>query len=144
LFIGVQWELRDEGMTTTLELEIPASLESLAQGRAAVRTWLQEQGVDAVVASDLLAVASEFLLHAIVRAGGVGSVRLEGEHRPDGVRLAVRAAAAVLDAPRAIDLPGDPLSQGSLGRRLVDGCCDDLAITTGDDGATAECWRRTA
>jgi hypothetical protein len=131
-------------MTTTLELEIPAALDELAAARAAVRAGLLGEALDPEVASDLTAVASELLLHAIVRAAGVGAVGLRGEHRPDGVRLTVRAAAAMASSPRAIALPTDPLAPGALGRRVVERCCDDMAIRVDDDGTTAECWRRLA
>lgn len=127
---------------TTLDLEIPADLDALAGARSRVRTWLEDQGIEAVIAGDLLAVASEFLLHAIVRAGGAGMVGLVGEHRADGVRLTVRATPAMADAPRRLGLPPDPLRSGAIGRRLVESCCDDLAITTDDDGSVVECWRQ--
>ena len=133
-------------MTPPLDLLLPADVHELATGRAAVRQWLGAQGLDAVAAADLLAVASEFLLHAIVRSGGVGSVRLVGERHARGVRLAVTAGAtAGAGAPHPLGLPADPLVTGGFGRRLVETCCDDLAITTGADGAArAECWRRSA
>ena len=130
-------------MTGPLQLEIPAVLDELAGARRTVRRWLTAEGLEPTVVADLLAVASEFLLSAIVRAAGTGSVRLVGERRPDGVRLAVRAASAAAGAPRAIHLPGDPLAHGALGRRLVEGCCDSIEITADDDGGGAECWRRT-
>jgi hypothetical protein len=131
-------------MTTMLDLEIPAALDELAGARATVRTWLAAEGIDLEVGEDLTAVASELLLHAIVRAAGVGAVGLHGEHRPDGVRLTVRAAAAIASSPRAIALPADPLAPGAFGRRVVERCCDDVAIRVDDDGTTAECWRRLA
>lgn len=127
---------------TALDLDLPADLEALAGARGALRSWLAGESIDPEVAGDLVAVASELLLHAIVRAGGVGAVHLSGEHRPDGVRLVVRAAAAVADAPRAIDLPSDPLASGTFGRRVVERCCDDVAIRIDDAGTTTECWRR--
>ncbi len=130
-------------MTTgPLDVEIPASLDALAIGRSVARSWLQDQGLDPAVAAELLAVAAEFLLHAIVKAGGSGQVRLTGEVRTDGVRLSVVTALAADDAPRAIALPADPLLAGSIGRRLVEGCCDEFAFTVGEAGIGAECWRR--
>ena len=131
-------------MTSPLDLLLPADVDELAAGRAAVRTWLSTQAIDTVAAADLLAVASEFLLHAIVRSGGVGSVRLVGEHHAGGIRIAVTADAAALDGPRRLSLPADPLVAGALGRRLVERCCDDVLIATTPDGASAECWLRPA
>ena len=131
-------------MTTPFALKIPADVDHLADGRRQVRRWLADEGLDAVIAGDLLAVASEFLLHAIVRSGGNGTVRLIGERGPGGVRLAVQAEAATVDAPRRLRLPDDPLVDGGIGRRMVEECCDDLRIRTDGATASAECWRGVA
>jgi anti-sigma regulatory factor (Ser/Thr protein kinase) len=127
-------------MTDRLDLELPADLDELAAARTAVRTWLAGRGLDEVATVDLLAVASEFLVHAIVRAGGTGTVRLTGEPSEGGIRLAVRATPRPAEV-RSIGLPPDPLAQGALGRRLVEVCCHDLRIDA--TGTTlAECFRR--
>lgn len=131
-------------MTTSFALQIPADVDHLAEARRGVRQWLADEGLDAETSGDLLAVASEFLLHAIVRAGGTGTVRLVGERRPDGVRLAVRASAADEGTPRRLRLPDDPLAAGALGRRMVEACCDDVQIVASGAEASAECWRGVA
>ena len=127
---------------TILDLDVPADVDELAPARGRVRAWLDAHDLDPLARTDLLAVASEFLLHAIVRSAGVGSVHLHGEVRPDGVRLAVRAAKEADDIPRPIRLPADPLVADGIGRRLVEQCCDALRITSDEDGTLTECWRR--
>lgn len=131
-------------MTDPFSIEIPADVDHLAGARARLRQWLGDEGLDPSTAGDLLAVASEFLVHAIVRAGGEGTVRLVGERRADGVRLAVRSTTAAASAPRRLLLPSDPLAAGAIGRRLVEECCDELTIAREGDETTAECWRGVA
>lgn len=131
-------------MTTSFALEIPADVHRLADARHGVRQWLADEGLDPETAGDLLAVASEFLLHAIVRTGGTGTVRLVGQRRPDGVRLTVEASAADEGTPRRLHLPDDPLAAGALGRRMVEECCDDVQIATSGAEASAACWRGVA
>lgn len=128
---------------SSLCLVIPADVEQLASARARVRRWLDEEVPDHDSAADLLAVASEFLLHAIVRAGGVGTVRLDGERSAQGVRLAVASDPVIEERPHAIGLPPDPLAPGATGRRMVEACCDHVEVLTGP-GASAECWRALA
>ena len=130
-------------MSTPFALEMPADVDHLAGARRRVRRWLADEHIDPVTAGDLLAVASEFLLHAIVRSGGHGAVRLEGERGPRGVRLAVRADAADVGI-RRLRLPDDPLAAGGIGRRMVEECCDDLRVGTDAATASAECWRGVA
>lgn len=131
-------------MTTPFALEIPADVDHLADARRQVRRWLADERLDPVTAGDLVAVASEFLLHAIVRSRGNGAVRLVGERGPGGVRLAVRADIAASSGPQRLRLPDDPLAAGGIGRRMVEQCCDDLQITTDSATAAAECWRGVA
>lgn len=128
---------------SALSVEIPATVDQLAHARALVRRWLREEGLDASVSDDLLAVSSEFLLHAIVRSGGAGTVRLVGERGPRGVRLAVASDPVAAGAPRRLGLPSDPLARGAIGRRMVEQCCDALDVGTGGP-ASAECWRGVA
>lgn len=126
--------------TLPLDFELAASIESLAVARRRLGTWLFDQGIDGVTNSDLLSVATEFFLHVVVKAGGVGHARVVAERGPTGVRLSVTAARSV-DAVRRIDLPADPLEIGSIGRRLVDGCCDEVEISEGEGPIGAKCWR---
>lgn len=131
-------------MPPPFALEIPSDVTELLGARAGVREWLATEIGDPLVAADLLAVASEFLLHAIVRSGGTGSVYLVGERRPGGVHLAVRSSIRADATARVLRLPDDPLAPGALGRRMVEECCDDVRISDGHSTAAAECWRGVA
>jgi hypothetical protein len=127
-------------MPAPFDRTFPATLTSLASARRALRAWLADAVSDATVAADLLTVAGEFLLHVVVRTGGArGRVRLVAERRPDGVRLAVTSADASTPV-RSIAMPTDPLGDGTIGRRLVDRCCDEVEIEQGPTIA-ARCWR---
>ena len=112
--------------------EYPATLSSLGDARHHLRAWLADEVPDEVAANDLLTVAGEFFLHVVVRTGGdAGRASVVAERGPDGVRLSVtsvRAAGVV----RALRLPPDPLAAGAIGRRLVDGCCDDVEVDDGE------------
>ena len=130
-------------MPPLFALEIPSDVTELAGARAGIRGWLTSEVDEPTIAADLLAVASEFLLHAIVRSGGTGSVYLVGERRAGGVHLAVRASIPAHAKLRRLCLPDDPLAPGALGRRMVEECCDDVRISAGGTAA-AECWRGVA
>lgn len=132
--------MTDRPSTLPLDFELAASVESLAVARRRLGTWLSEQGIDGVTNSDLLSVATEFFLHVVVKAGGVGHARLVAVRASTGVRLSVTAAKSG-DAVRRIDLPTDPLEVGSIGRRLVDGCCDEVELSEGEGAVRAQCWR---
>ncbi len=123
-----------------LDFELAASVENLVVARRRLGVWLLDQGIDGETNSDLVAVAAEFFLHVVVKAGGAGQARVVAERAPSGVRLSVTAAAPA-DALRRIDLPADPLKIGSIGRRLVDGCCDELKISETAESIRAQCWR---
>jgi anti-sigma regulatory factor (Ser/Thr protein kinase) len=129
-------------MPPAFDREFPATLSALAEARAHLRSWLAEAVDDEVVANDLLNVAGEFFLHVAVRTGGErGRARVEAERGRDGVRLAVTAVAPAATATvRSLGLPADPLGAGAIGRRLVDGCCDEVEIDRGPTVA-ARCWR---
>jgi hypothetical protein len=130
-------------MPAPFDHTFPATLASLAAARRALRVWLAEDAVvEETAAHDLLTVAGEFLLHVVVRTGGDrGRARLVAERGPDGVRLAVTAVDAATTPPvRSIGLPADPLGVGSIGRRLVDRCCDEVEISRGPT-IGARCWR---
>ena len=131
-------------MTNPFAIAIPADVDHLAEARVEVRRWLADEGLDPVTAGDLLAVASEFLLHAISRSGGAGTVHLVGERRAGGIRLAVRATPVGDEAPRRLRVPEDPLAQGAIGRRMVEECCDDVQIAPKGVATAAECWRGVA
>ena len=126
--------------TLPLDFVLAAVVEHLAEVRQQLAAWLLAEGIEGTANSDLLSVATEFFLHVVVKTGGVGCARVVAERTPRGVRMAVTAATAV--APiRRIDLPPDPLETGSIGRRLVDGCCDDLQISEVDGSIGVQCWR---
>jgi anti-sigma regulatory factor (Ser/Thr protein kinase) len=129
-------------MTQTFRQDFPATLEELSHVRQTLGSWLAEEAVDNRSRTDLLSVASEFFVHVVVRTGGLGRARMAAERRPDGVRLSVTAAPPErLELVRRLGLPADPLINGSLGRRLVEGCCDDLKVLEGAGEVRAECWR---
>jgi hypothetical protein len=120
-------------MPAPFDREYPATLTSLADARVELRAWLRTEVADECAADDLLSAAGEFFLHVVVRTGGDrGRARVVAERGPDGVRLAVTAVEVGARAPlRSVALPQDPLSAGSLGRRLVDGCCDEVEVERG-------------
>lgn len=124
----------------TLQFELAAAVENLAETRRRLGDWLFEQGIVGETNGDLVSVATEFFLHVVVKAAGVGQARVVADRGPKGVRLSVTAAKPVGVVPR-IDLPADPLETGSIGRRLVDGCCDELEISDADDAIGVQCWR---
>ncbi len=140
--IGVHGELHSEGMSETFLLALPASITGLAEVRSAIRDWLEPLVVDREALGDLIAVASEFVLHVLVKSGGSGQIEVSAEHGASGVRLGVRSNAAVASAPRAIELPPDPLGPDALGRRIVETCCDEIVVTNDESGTHLECWRR--
>lgn len=125
------------------DLELPATLEHLAEARHRLRAWLEDEVHDDVARMDLLAVAGEFFLHVIYRTGGLGRARVVAVPRDGGVRLAVTAADAVDgERVRAMAPAGDPLSAGAMGRRLVEGCCDAVQVAAaGSSTIGAECFR---
>jgi hypothetical protein len=128
-------------MPPAFDRAFPATLSAMAEARAHLRSWLADAVDDEVVANDLLTVAGEFFLHVVVRTGERGRARVVAERGRDGVRLAVTAAAPVATATvRSLALPADPLGAGAIGRRLVDGCCDEREIERGPTVA-ARCWR---
>ena len=118
-------------MLAPFDRRYPATLSSLAEARHHLRSWLSEEVTDAVAVNDLLTAAGEFFLHVVVRTGGAqGRVQVHAERGRDGVRLSVTSAVTAPPV-RAIGLPGDPLVAGALGRRLVDGCCDEVEVERG-------------
>jgi len=127
--------------TLPLDFELAASVESLAEARRRLGAWLLDQGIDGETNSDLVSVATEFFLHVVVKAGGVGHARVVAERATGGVRMSVTAATSADRAVPRIDLPSDPLERGSIGRRLVDGCCDELEISEADGSIGVRCWR---
>lgn len=127
--------------TLPLDFELAASVESLAEARRRLGAWLLDQGIDGETNSDLVSVATEFFLHVVVKARGVGHARFVAERATGGVRMSVTAATSVGRAVHRIDLPPDPLETGSIGRRLVDGCCDELDISEADGSICVRCWR---
>jgi hypothetical protein len=101
---------------------------------------LRDVVADEIACNDLLTIAGEFFLHVVVRTGGDrGRARVFAERGRDGVRLAVTSMDPATPV-RAIALPADPLGAGSIGRRLVDGCCDEVEIEGGPT-ISARCWR---
>ena len=128
---------------TPFALELPATIDQLAPARGQLRAWLASEVADESAREDLLAVAGEFFLHVVYRTGGVGHARVLAERGPGGVRLSVTAAGDRAGV-RALALSSDPLAAGAIGRRLVDGCCDDVRVSTGTPGGVvgAECFRR--
>jgi hypothetical protein len=132
-------------MTPPFDRDFHATLTAMAEARAQLRSWLAEAVADELAANDLLTVAGEFFVHVVVRTGGgAGRARVTAERGPDGVRLAVTAVASPARGNvRSLRLPEDPLAAGSLGRRLVDGCCDEVEVAEGPTPA-ARCRRTLA
>lgn len=124
-----------------LDFELEAMVANLPEVRRRLAVWLVDEGIDPATNADLLSVATEFFLHVVVKTGGTGQVRVGAERAARRVRMSVTAAAVVIDGIRRIDLPSDPLRIGSIGRRLVDGCCDDLQISDADGAIGVQCWR---
>lgn len=126
---------------TSFAIELPAALDHLADARGRLRAWLGEEVADEVARNDLLSVAGEFFLHVVFRTGGLGHARIVAERRHDGVRLSVKATDDRRTV-RSIAPPSDPLAVGAVGRRLVEGCCDEVRVEV-DGAATvgAECFR---
>lgn len=125
----------------TFDLELPANLDHLADARHRLRRWLAEEVLDDVARDDLLAVAGEFFVHVVFRTGGSGRARILAERGDGGVRLSVTAAA---ERPivRPMAPSRDPLASGAVGRRLVEGCCDEVRVGgVGTATVGAECFR---
>lgn len=125
----------------SFDLELPATLDHLAEARHRLRSWLTDEVGDDVARDDLLAVAGEFFLHVVFRTGGLGRARIVAEHGQRGVRLSVTAANDE-GGVRAMAPATDPLAEGALGRRLVEGCCDRVRVDgRGTASVGAECFR---
>lgn len=125
----------------SFDLELPATVEHLAEARSRLRAWLADEVADAEAGDDLLTVAGEFFLHVVYRTGALGRARITADHGPGGVRLAVTSARRA-PGVRALAPPSDPLADGALGLRLVEGCCDEIRVAgPGDPTVGAECFR---
>ena len=125
---------------THFDIQLPATLDHLGDARRRLRAWLSEEVDDRVAAEDLLAVAGEFFVHVVFRTGGQGDARVTAERGARGVRLAVTAAPPA-PGVRALAPAKDPLATGALGRRLVEGCCDEVRVEGGTVIVGAECFR---
>ena len=131
---------------SSFDIELPATLDHLGEARRRLRSWLGDEVADEVARDDLLAVAGEFFLHVVFRTGGLGRARIVAEPGPTGVRLAVTSASEPSHPPvRLLRPASDPLAAGALGRRLVEGCCDDVRVRrAGGSTVGAECFRSVA
>lgn len=126
----------------SFDIELPATLEHLGDARRLLRRWLADEVADDAACTDLLAVAGEFFLHVVFRTGGLGRARVVAERGADGVRLSVTAADDGCRTVRSMAAPRDPLAIGAIGRRLVEGCCDELRVeAVGATTVGAECFR---
>lgn len=127
-------------------LELPATVDHLAEARRRLRAWLDEELAEPTARDDLLTVAGEFFLHVVFRTGGLGRARVVAEHGGGGVRLAVTSVTSASRATvRPLGLRRDPLAAGAMGRRLAEGCCDEMRVAAGARGTVgAECFRRVA
>jgi hypothetical protein len=125
-----------------LEYEMAPRVGSLAPARRALRTWLAAT-VDAATADDLVSVASEFLLHALVKADASSVAVLRAAHGAEGVVISVDVETAGDGRVRPLArVPAEPLAAGGSGRRIIDGACDGYEIATAERRMSMRCWRR--
>jgi hypothetical protein len=122
-------------------VDLPATVTHLADARRRLREWLEDEVADDLARDDLLAVAGEFFLHVVFRTGGLGRARLVAERGAGGVRLSVTGLDERPNV-RPLVLPTDPLATGALGRRLVEGCCDEVRVAAAGGAVVgASCYR---
>ena len=122
-------------------VDLPATVTQLGEARRRLRAWLDDEVPDEVARGDLLAVAGEFFLHVVFRTGGVGRARIVAERGAGGVRLSVTALDRRPNV-RPIAPSTDPLAAGALGRRLVDGCCEEVRVAAASGPVVvASCYR---
>lgn len=128
---------------TSFDIELPATLAHLGDARRRLRSWLDQEVTDDVAGDDLLAAAGEFFLHVVFRTGGLGRARITAERGPGGMRLAITAAQTPQGRDVRVLAPKhDPLAAGALGRRMVEGSCDQVRVErAGSTTVGAECFR---
>jgi PAS domain S-box-containing protein len=122
-----------------LEMSFTADVRQLAPSRKALRTWLDQAGVDHDQIQDLLIAAGEAVANAIEhghRDRPDGIVSLRASAVADGLQVSV-IDTGVWKAPRQV--PGEFRGRGiALMRCLV----QDLSIHSNDTGTTVHMYAR--
>lgn len=114
-----------------LRLEVDPDFEALADLRQAIRGFLEDIGVGAEVADDLLLVATELCTNAIEASAELVPVEVEVRFDGRSLRLSV---SNVGDGPahEVPELPHGSLQHRGRGLAIVQSLVDTLSIASSD------------
>jgi serine/threonine-protein kinase RsbW len=126
-----------EPVTRRRELSFPARLEMLRVVRSELRSWLDANGVEPAVASDIVLACDEACANAVehgASSGGQDTIDLTLSADDDEVVLSIADAGAWLESGLVAEQPH--------GLQIMEALMSEVQVTSGAHGTTVTMRRR--